>query len=366
MSSLFEELSLGGTTAPNRLMVSPMCQYSCDDRDGHATDWHQVHLGSRAVGGAGIVMTEATAVEPRGRISPEDLGIWDDAHIDSLSDITAFIADQGGVPAIQLAHAGWKGSTVRPRDGHGTIPADEEGGWSVVGPTTDSFPYDRPEPEMERLTPADIDDIVDDFGRAAERAVEAGFQIVEVHAAHGYLLHQFLSPVTNTRDDEYGGDFESRTRFTREATAEVQARVPDDVPVFVRISSTDWLPNQDSWTVEESIRLVDRVAAIGADLVDVSSGGISPNSYPEYQGPNYQLPHAERIKRETEADIAVGTVGSITTPEQAEAIVANGRADLAIVGREHLRDPYFGLQAADALDAESVDGPPQYRGLFRQ
>jgi 2,4-dienoyl-CoA reductase-like NADH-dependent reductase (Old Yellow Enzyme family) len=345
-------------------MVSPMCQYSCDDRDGHATDWHQVHLGSRAVGGAGIVMTEATAVEARGRISPEDLGIWDDDHIDSLSDVTAFIKSQGSVPAIQLAHAGWKASTVRPRDGHDTLTPEDDG-WTVVGPTTDSFPYDRPEPDIDRLDSEEIADIVTAFGRAAERAVEAGFEIVEVHAAHGYLLHQFLSPVTNTRDDEYGGDFEGRTRFTREATAEVRERIPEDVPVFVRISSTDWLPNQDSWTVDSSIRLTDRLADLGADLVDVSSGGISPDSYPEYQGPNYQLPHAERIRAETEADILVGTVGGITTPEQAEAIVANGRADLAIVGREHLRDPYFGLRAADALGVEEVEGPPQYRELFR-
>ncbi|MFC7058565.1 NADH:flavin oxidoreductase/NADH oxidase [Halovenus salina] len=363
MSSLFSKLSLRETTAPNRIMVSPMCQYSCEGRDGHATDWHQVHLGSRAVGGAGIVMTEATAVEARGRISPEDLGIWDDAHVESLRRLTDFISSQGSIPAIQLAHAGWKGSTVRPRDGHDTIPADEDGGWTVAGPTTDSFPYDRPEPAIEPLDSEGIDGVIEAFGRAAERAVEAGFEVVEVHAAHGYLLHEFLSPVTNTREDDYGGDFEGRTRLTREVTAEVRERVPDGIPVFVRISATDWLP-EPSWTVEESARLADCLAELGADLVDVSSGGISPNSYPDYQGPNYQLPLAEQIKNDTETDIAVGAVGAVTTPEQAEAIVANDRADLVIVGREHLRDPYFGLRAAAALGAD-VDGPPQYRGIVQ-
>nr|WP_303651788.1 NADH:flavin oxidoreductase/NADH oxidase [Halovenus rubra] len=342
-----------------------MCQYSCDKQDGHATDWHQVHLGSRAVGGAGIVMAEATAVEERGRISPEDLGIWDDEHIASLKQVTQFIESQGSVPAIQLAHAGWKGSTVRPRDGHATIPAEEDDGWTVVGPTRDSFPYDRPKPDIERLDSEGIDEIIEAFGQAAKRAVEAGFRIVEVHAAHGYLLHEFLSPVTNTREDDYGGGFEGRTRLTRDVTAAVCERVPDDIPVFVRISATDWL-SEPSWTVEASVRLTDQLAALGADLVDVSSGGISPNSSPENQGPNYQLPLAERIKEETEADISVGTVGNITTPEQAEAIVANDRADLVIVGREHLRDPYFGLRAAATLDEETATGPPQYRGLFQQ
>ncbi|SDJ67141.1 2,4-dienoyl-CoA reductase [Halovenus aranensis] len=365
MSHLFTEFSLGETTVPNRLMVSPMCQYSCDDRDGHATDWHQVHLGSRAVGGAGIVMTEATAVEARGRISPEDLGIWDDDHVDSLRRVTRFISSQGSIPAIQLAHAGWKGSTVRPRDGHDTIPADEDGGWTVVGPTADSFPYDRPEPALERLDSDGLDEVIDAFGRAAERAVEAGFEIVEIHAAHGYLLHQFLSPVTNTREDDYGGDFEGRTRLTREVTAAVRERVPESVPVFVRISATDWLP-EPSWTVEQSVRLTDRLAELGVDLVDVSSGGINPDSYPDYQGPNYQLPLAERLKDETETEVAVGAVGKITTPEQAEAVVANDRADLVIVGREHLQDPYFGLRAAAELGAEEVTGPPQYRGLVQE
>ena len=365
MSSLFSELTLRETTIPNRIMVSPMCQYSCDERDGHATDWHQVHLGSRAVGGAGIVMTEATAVEARGRISPEDLGLWTDDHVDSLAPLTQFIADQGSVPAIQLAHAGWKASTSRPFDAHDTLRPDE-GGWPVVGPTTDSFPFDREKPAIERLDAETLDEIVDAFGRGAERAVEAGFQVIEVHAAHGYLLHQFLSPVTNTREDDYGGDFEGRTRLTRAVTTEVRERVPEELPVFVRISATDWLPEQDSWTVEQSVRLADRLAALGVDLIDVSTGGISPNSYPDQTGPNYQLRCAERISDETETDIAVGAVGGITTPEQAEAIVANGRADLAIVGREHLRDPYFGLHAAASLGEDEITGPPQYRGVFQQ
>ena len=363
MSNLFSECSFRETTVPNRVMVSPMCQYSCEGRDGHATDWHLVHLGSRAVGGAGIVMAEATAVEKRGRISAEDLGIWDDGHVSSLQPVTAFIESQGSVPAIQLAHAGWKASTGRPRDGHDTL-YPEDGGWTVAAPTTDSFPYDRDAPDIEALDAEGIERVVDAFRTAADRAVEAGFRIVEVHSAHGYLLHEFLSPVTNTREDDYGGDFEGRTRLTREVTAAVREAVPDGLPVFVRISATDWLDG-DSWTVDQSVRLTDRLADLGVDLVDVSSGGISPDSYPEYQGPNYQLPLAERIRDETETDIPVGTVGGITTPEQAEEIVANDRADLVIVGRQFLRDPYFALRAAADLDAEDVDGPPQYRRIFK-
>jgi len=364
MTALFSPLSLRETTIPNRVMVSPMCQYSCEARDGVATDWHRTHLTSRAVGGAGLVMTEATAVEGRGRISPEDLGIWNDAQASALEPITEFVRDQGSVPGIQLAHAGRKASTSRPWAGHEPLGIDD-GGWEVVGPSGDPWPYDDAAPPTRKLSRADIEDVVESFRDAAERALAAGFAVAEVHAAHGYLLHEFCSPVTNHRDDEYGGDFDGRTRLTREVTAAVREVWPDDRPVFVRLSATDWLPDRESWTVDDSVRRADDLADVGADLIDVSGGGITPDSRPESAGPNYQLPYAERIRTESDADIAVGAVGGITTPEQADAIVANDRADLTIVGREHLRDPYFALHAAAALDAtDEVEGPPQYRRAF--
>ncbi|MBX0323911.1 NADH:flavin oxidoreductase/NADH oxidase [Halomicroarcula sp. F13] len=365
MTALFSPLDLRETTIPNRVMVSPMCQYSCENRDGLATDWHRTHLGSRAVGGAGLVMTEATAVEPRGRISPEDLGIWSDEHAAALEPVTEFARGQGSVPAIQLAHAGRKASTSRPWDGHDPLQP-EEGGWETVGPSGEPWPYEDGEaPPTEKLDQDGIEGVIRSFRAAAERARDAGFEIAEVHAAHGYLLHEFCSPVTNHREDDYGGDFEGRTRLVREVTAAVREVWPDGKPVFVRISATDWLPDRESWTVDDSVRLADRLAAAGADLIDVSGGGIHPDSRPDYAGPNYQLRYAERIRAETESDVAVGAVGGITTAEQAEAIVANDRADLAIVGREHLRDPYFAMHAAEALDAtDEIEGPPQYRRAF--
>ncbi len=364
MTALFSPFELRGTTIPNRVMVSPMCQYSCEDRDGLATDWHHVHLGSRAVGGAGLVMTEATAVEPRGRITPEDLGIWSDAHAAALARTTDFVREQGGVPAIQLAHAGRKASKTRPwEDGEPLGP--DEGGWETLAPSDDPWPYEGDPPATRAMDQDDIENVVDSFRAAAERALDAGFEVAEVHAAHGYLLHEFLSPVTNGREDDYGGDFEGRSRLVREVTAAVRDVWPDDRPVFVRISATDWLDDRDSWTVEGSIRLADRLHEAGADLIDVSSGAISPASAPPQGGPNYQLRLAERVREESESDVAVGAVGGITTPEQAEAIVANDRADLAIVGREHLRDPYFALHAAEALGAtEEVSSPVQYRRAF--
>ncbi|MBX0295061.1 NADH:flavin oxidoreductase/NADH oxidase [Haloarcula nitratireducens] len=363
MTALFSPLSLRETTIPNRIMVSPMCQYSCEDRDGLATDWHRTHLGSRAVGGAGLVMTEATAVEPRGRISPEDLGIWSDEHAAALEPIAEFVREQGSVPAIQLAHAGRKASTSRPWEGHDPLGPDE-GGWDVVGPSDDPWPYEDGEaPKTEKLDQDGIEAVIDSFRAAAERALDAGFEVAEVHAAHGYLLHEFCSPVTNHREDDYGGDFEGRTRLAREVTAAVRDVWPDDKPVFVRISATDWLPDRESWTVEDSVRLADDLREVGADLIDVSGGAIAPDSTPPYAGPNYQLEYAERIREETDSDIGVGTVGGITTAQQAEAIVGTDRADLAIVGREHLRDPYFALHAAEELGAE-VEPPVQYHRAF--
>jgi len=358
---LFTPLSLRATTVPNRVMVSPMCQYSCENRDGRATDWHAQHLMSRAVGGAGIVMTEATAVDPQGRISPEDLGIWADDHIEPLVEITDFIREQGSVPGMQLAHAGRKASTSRPWEGHDPLQP-EDGGWDVLGSTDEPYPYgEQTPPETNRMSHDDIETVTEAFVDAAERASEAGFEVAEVHAAHGYLLHEFLSPVTNTRDDEYGGDFEGRIRFPLEVIAAVREVWPDEKPLFVRISATDWLDDRDSWDVDQSIRFADRAAEAGVDLIDVSAGGIHPDQEIPSTGPGYQVPYAQRIKAETESAVPVGAVGGITAPEQADALVRNGRADMAIIGREHLRDPYFTLHAARALGREdAVSVPPQY------
>ena len=364
MPDLFTPIVFGDVEVPNRLMVSPMCQYSVEERDGKATDWHLVHLGSRAVGGAGIVMAEATAVERRGRISPQDLGVWEEEHVEPLAQITDFIDSQGSVSAIQLAHAGRKASTDRPWDGGGPL-TPEDGGWEVVGPTAEPFPTEGTSRSTKRLSTEAIHDVVDSFREAARRARDAGFDVAEVHAAHGYLLHQFLSPVTNDREDEYGGSFENRTRLTREVTAAVRSVWPDEKPVFVRISGTDWLPERDSWTLGQSARLADQLEAEGADLIDVSSGGIVPESSPGSVGPNFQVTLAEGVREQSDSDIAVGAVGGITTAEQADAIVRNGRADLAIVGRKFLREPYFGLEAARTLgDSDRNKPPEQYERGF--
>jgi 2,4-dienoyl-CoA reductase-like NADH-dependent reductase (Old Yellow Enzyme family) len=352
--SLFSPLELRGTRLPNRLMVSPMCQYSSPG--GVATDWHLVHLGSRAVGGAGLVMAEATGVAPRGRISPDDLGIWNREQADALAPVAEFVRSQGSVPAIQLAHAGRKASTAPPWEGGDPVSPDDRG-WIALGPTDEPYPRETPQP-TEALDLDGVEAVVEQFRAAAERAHAAGFEVVEVHAAHGYLLHEFLSPVTNTREDDYGGSFENRTRLLREVTAAVRDAWPDDAPVFVRISATDWLPDRESWTVEDSARLAPLLADAGADLIDVSAGGISPDQQVPNAGPGYQVPFAEAVREAT--NLAVGAVGGITTPEHADALIRNGRADLAIVGREHLRDPYFGLRAARALGVD-VDWPVQYR-----
>jgi len=365
MADLFTPLVLRETTLRNRVMVSPMCQYSCDARDGLATDWHRTHLGSRAVGGAGLVMAEATAVEARGRITPEDLGIWAEEHVEALRPITEFVSEHGAAPGIQLAHAGRKASKTRPWEGSRPIAVDD-GGWEVLAPTASPWPYDSGEaPPTRRMDAEDVAAVVESFRAAAERADDAGFEVAEIHAAHGYLLHEFLSPVTNDRDDEYGGDFEGRSRLTREVTAAVREAWPGDKPLFVRVSATDWLRDRESWTLESTIRLADRLADLGVDLIDVSGGGIHPKSRPPESGPGYQESYAQEIRERTERDVRVGAVGGITTPEQADALVRNDRGDLAIVGREHLRDPYFALHAADRLDAtERLDPPIQYRRAF--
>ncbi|WP_049923327.1 NADH:flavin oxidoreductase/NADH oxidase [Halopiger djelfimassiliensis] len=361
MAELFTSLSLRDCEIPNRVAVSPMCQYSCD-RDGLATEWHRVHLGSRAVGGAGIVMTEATAVSPRGRITPYDLGIWSDDHAAALEPIAEFVREQGTVPGIQLAHAGHKASKTRPWEGNVPIDADEENGWEVLSPSPEAYPpFDGDRPTMRKATPDDIQGVIDAYRAAAERALAAGFEIAEVHAAHGYLLHEFLSPVTNRREDDYGGSFENRSRLVREVTAAVRDVWPDDQPVFVRLSGTDWLDDRESWTIEESARLAADLSDLGGDLIDVSSGGLHP-AQELSAGPNFQVPLAEELRERT--DVAVGAVGGITEPEQADAIVRNDRADLVLVGREFLRDPYFGLRSSDALDG-TREWPIQYRHAVR-
>ena len=354
-TSLFAPLSLRGTRIPNRVMLSPMCQYSAED--GMANDWHRIHLGSRAVGGAGLVMTEATAVTPAGRITPNCLGIWSDEHARALEPIVEFVRSQGAVPAIQLAHAGRKGSHRPPAEGGDGIPADHEDGWITVSATDEPYP-ERREAEVRRLDAAGIEDVIDAYAAAAERSLAAGFEVAEVHAAHGYLFHQFLSPATNDREDDYGGDFDGRTRLLREAVAAVRDVWPDEKPVFVRISATDWLPDRESWDVGDSVRLAPLLAEAGADLIDVSGGGIHPDQQLPGSGPGYQVPYAEAIREET--DVPVAAVGGITEPTHADALVRNGRADLVALGREFLRNPYWPLRAAHELDAE-IEWPVQYR-----
>ncbi|GAB2802588.1 NADH:flavin oxidoreductase/NADH oxidase [Halomonas shantousis] len=350
MARLFEPLTLRRLTLPNRIAVSPMCQYSA--RDGLANDWHLVHLGSRASGGAGLVMVEATAVVPEGRISPQDLGIWSDDHLAPLARITRFIESQGAVPAIQLAHAGRKASTWRPwEDKTGSVP-ESEGGWSTVAPSAIAFDSNHTTPKA--LSREEIQGIIDAFVRAAERSLEAGFKIAEIHAAHGYLLHQFLSPLSNQREDAYGGSFDNRARLLLEVTAAVRRVWPDEWPLFVRLSATDW--EEGGWNIEETVQLAQRLKALGVDLIDVSSGGTTPTARIPV-GPGYQTAFAERVHRE--ADIATSAVGMITSAEQAEHILHTGQADMIMLARELLRDPYWPLHAAQALRHE-VPWPAQY------
>jgi 2,4-dienoyl-CoA reductase-like NADH-dependent reductase (Old Yellow Enzyme family) len=348
MVALFEPLALRGLTLPNRIFVSPMCEYSSSD--GFANEWHVVHLGSRAVGGAGLVLTEATAVTPEGRISPEDLGLWKDAHIEMLSRITRFIKHQQRPCGIQLAHAGRKGSTRRPWDGHGAI---EDGrGWQPVGPTTEPFADGYPRPAA--LDETGIRDIVCSFRDAARRALEAGFDVVEVHAAHGYLLHEFMSPLSNTRTDRYGGSFDNRIRFCLEVVDAIRSVWPDAQPLFVRLSCSDWV--EGGWDIDQSVELARRLKQHGADLIDCSSGGNVARA-PIAIAPGYQVPFAERIRRD--AGIATGAVGLITEAAQANGIISAGHADAVLLARELLRDPYFPLRAARELGA-AIDWPAQY------
>ena len=357
MPHLFDPLRFRSVTLANRLVVSPMCQYSSDD--GFSTDWHLVHLGGRAVGGAALVFTEATAVEPEGRISPQDLGLWKDDHIAGLARIVDFIHGQRALAGIQLAHAGRKGSTARPWDGGGKVA---HGGWTPVGPTDAPFAANYPTPVP--LTTDGIARIVAAFRAAAVRARLAGFDVVEVHAAHGYLVHEFLSPLINTRTDRYGGSFDNRARLACEVVDAVRGVWPDSLPVFVRISSTDWVRGEGApegtynggWDVEQSVALAKQLGGRGVDLIDCSSGGgVADARVP--LAPGYQVPFAERIRRE--AGIATGAVGLITTAAQADEIIRREQADCVLMARELLRDPYFPEHAAAELGHPSP-WPAQY------
>lgn len=350
-SALFDPITVRSTTVRNRLWVAPMCQYSVEKRDGVPTDWHLVHLGALARGGAGAVFVEATAVVPEGRISPQDLGLWNDAQRDAFVPIVDFIHGQGATAAIQLAHAGRKASTFRSWDARrGTIPTND-GGWPTKGPSALAYPgYEKP----QELGSADIAEVVAAFSAAARRAAEAGFALIEIHAAHGYLLHQFLSPLSNTRSDEYGGSLENRARLLLETLDAVRAAVGSAIPVVVRFSATDWVA--DGWSVEDTVTVTRWAEEHGADMADVSSGGNVPAQIPV--GPGYQVPLATSVR--TGAEVATIAVGLIDTPQQAEDIIATGRADVVMMGREFLRDPHFPLRAAAALGVELPYAPQPY------
>ncbi|RLT44049.1 MAG: NADH:flavin oxidoreductase/NADH oxidase [Chloroflexi bacterium] len=355
MSALFEPFTLREVEARNRLWVSPMCQYSTKG-DGVPTDWHLVHLGSRAVGGAGLVMTEATAVSADGRISLGDTGIWSDAQVEAFKPITRFITAHGAVPAIQLAHAGRKASTKRPWDGSGPL-AEESGAWEPVGPSPVAYTEGYPTPRD--LTTTDIRDVIDAFADGARRAVTAGFRAVEIHEAHGYLVAEFLSPYSNQRTDEYGGDLDGRTRLAVGIARAVRESVPAGIPIFVRVSASEYV--QDGWDLDQTVALCTLLKAVGVDLIDASSGGNLPHQLVRPY-PGYQVPFARAIRERV--GIATGAVGLITAPAHAESIVAAGEADAVFVGREELRDPYFPLHAAAELGAE-IDWPVQYQRARR-
>ncbi|HWQ07982.1 MAG TPA: NADH:flavin oxidoreductase/NADH oxidase [Holophaga sp.] len=350
MPRLFDPLVLRGLSLPNRIAVSPMCQYSAPE--SRPTDWHLVHLGGLAQGGAGLILMEATAVEPEGRISPLDLGLWEDGQIEGLARLVRFMASQGSVPGIQLAHAGRKACTRPPwLGGSGTIPA-ADGGWTPVAPSP--LPFDEGWAVPAALDEAGIAALVRAFAAAAERALRGGFQVAELHAAHGYLLHQFLSPLANTRTDRFGGSFENRARFLRETVDAVRRVWPERLPLLVRISATDWA--EGGWTPEESAALCRDLRQRGVDLVDVSSGGMIPRAKIPL-APGYQVPFAEQVRRE--AGVPTGAVGLITEPAQAEAILQREQADLVLLGREFLRNPRWPLRAAQELGAV-VPWPAQY------
>ncbi len=348
MSRLFSAFSLRGLEFRNRVFVSPMCQYS--SRDGLPNDWHMVHLGSRAVGGAGLVCVEATGVSPEGRISPGDTGIWSEEHTRAFEPIASFIKSQGARAAIQLAHAGRKASTDVPWRG-GKPLSEEQGGWQTLAPSAVPF-GDWPAPR--EMTRDDVETVVLQFTDAARRALTAGFEVVELHMAHGYLLHEFLSPLSNRRADEFGGSLENRARFPLRVAEAVREVWPDTLPLFARISATDWV--EGGWDLEQSVQLSRWLKERGVDLIDCSTGGLVPGARIPV-APGYQVPFAERIR--AEASVATGAVGLISEPEQAEEIIASGRADVVFLARAELRDPYWPLHAARQLGAEAP-WPVQY------
>jgi 2,4-dienoyl-CoA reductase-like NADH-dependent reductase (Old Yellow Enzyme family) len=350
MPALFEPLTIQSITLKNRIVVSPMCEYSSED--GFANDWHIVHLGARAVGGAGLVITEACAVSPEGRISAADLGIWKDDHITELKRITAFIKKQGSVAGIQLAHAGRKASCAEPWNGGQQLPA-EHGGWQVVAPS--AVPFKEGTMQPVALDKQGIDKVIQDFTDAAKRSLEAGFEVIEIHAAHGYLIHQFLSPLSNIRTDAYGGSFENRVRLLLEIIKSVKQVWPSDLPIFVRISATDWV--EGGWSAAESVQLSLLLKQAGIALIDCSSGGnVGHAKIPV--APGYQVAFAKEIKQN--AGILTGAVGLITEAQQAETILQNDEADLVFLARELLRDPYFPLHAAAVLQHD-IEWPLQYQ-----
>jgi 2,4-dienoyl-CoA reductase-like NADH-dependent reductase (Old Yellow Enzyme family) len=349
MPHLFSKLRMRDVDFANRIGVSPMCEYS--SIDGYANDWHLVHLGARAVGGAGLVFTEAAAVAPEGRISPQDLGAWSEKHFEPLERIARFIDGQGACPGIQLAHAGRKGSTYRPGAGNGAVP-EASGGWRPVAPS--AIPFSDNFPRPAELTVQQIHALQNAFAVAAERAFAAGFRVIEIHAAHGYLIHEFLSPFSNRRADAYGGSLENRTRFARECVAAVRRALPERCPLFLRISATDWV--EGGWDIDQSVELARQLLVLGVDVIDCSSGGnVERAEIPV--GPGYQTPFAERIRRE--ANIATATVGMITAAAQADQIIRNDQADLVLLAREMLRDPYWPLHAAREL-GQVAPWPRQY------
>lgn len=350
MSALFQPLRLRDVTLRNRIAVSPMCEYSAVD--GTVRPWHLVHLGSRAVGGAGLVITEASAVSADGRISPGDAGIWNDEHVAAWQPITHFMTEQGSVAGIQLAHAGRKSATRPPFEGGKPIPADADDWWQAVAPSAIAFDDGYQTPAA--LDEAGIAAVVADFRDAAERSFAAGFELIELHAAHGYLLHQFLSPLSNQRNDRYGGSFENRIRIVREVIAATREVWPERLPLFLRISATDWVDG--GWDIEQSVALAQAIKGDGVDLIDCSSGGSVPHANIPVE-PNYQVPFARRIREAT--GIATGAVGLITEPAQAEKIIADGDADMVLLARELLRDPYWPRRAARELGVEPPT-PKQY------
>jgi 2,4-dienoyl-CoA reductase-like NADH-dependent reductase (Old Yellow Enzyme family) len=346
---LLSPLTLRGVTLRNRIAMAPMCQYSAED--GIANDWHLVHLGSRAVGGTALVMVEATGVTAEGRITPGDLGIWGDRHIAPLARIASFVRSQGAVPGIQLAHAGRKASTAAPWTGGATLHSSA-GGWQVVAPSPIPFHPDDPVPLA--LDDAGLEAVVDAFDAAARRALAAGFEVLEIHAAHGYLLHQFLSPHSNTRTDAYGGSLENRMRLVLRVTERTRAAMPDTLPLFVRLSATDWA--EGGWDIEQSVELSRRLKDLGVDLIDVSTGGNLPTARIPV-AKRYQVPCSRRIR--DDAAIPTGAVGLITDAREADEIVTGGDADLVLVGRELLREPYWALKAQHAFEEEPA-WPVQY------